>query len=671
MIDFYERKCLLILIMGVMLAMPGHADSEADEQMEEDIIAQLKNMGVGELIEVGTFDPEARSAARKVQKLSETAAALFVLTGEEIRRAGITSLAEALRMVPGIQTARISAHEWAISARGLNEQYASKLLVMIDGRTVYSPLRSEVSWNVQDMLMEDIDRIEVIRGPGASLWGANAVNGIINIISKPAENTHGNLVTAYAGHGEERGIFGMRHGGEFGEDGHYRVYGKFYEHDSFVDVQGAEQPNAWQMKHGGFRMDWSAAERDKLTLQGDIYSGFTDQQSVALFGQTPDTVNINRLGGLNLLTRWQRNLTDGDIILQAYYDRTRRDEVFTKEFRHLYDIDFQHRLLLSERQEFIWGLGFRYTYDKLDSSPQLSYSPERRHDSLFSAFVQDEFMLLPDRLRLTLGSKFEYNNYTGFELQPTTRLLWNLNDRHSLWTSVSRAVRTPSRVEEGIQLDVLTPAARMRIQGNPDLESEVLLAYELGHRFAPAKRFLLDTTLFYNEYDNLRTNEPVGFMPFPPPPTILFLISNQMEGEVYGLETTAYWQATENWKLVASYSYLDTQLHLKPGSTATEAEGLEKNSPHHQASLRSLLTLPHHVEFDMTAYYADNVANHDARRYLRLDLRLGWRPIPALDLSAGVRNLLDKQHREFSTGLSALPPSEVPRAFYLQLKYFF
>ncbi|MCP4702831.1 MAG: TonB-dependent receptor, partial [Gammaproteobacteria bacterium] len=231
------------------------------------------------------------------------------------------------------------------------------------------------------------------------------------------------------------------------------------------------------------------------------------------------------------------------------------------------------------------------------------------------------------------------------------------------------AVRTPSRAEESILLNADTPAARLRVQGNPSLESEVLLAYEAGHRFAPAKRFLLDTTVFYNEYDNLRTNESIASIPFPPPPVIVLQISNEMTGEVYGLETTAYWQATKDWKLIASYSYLDTQLHLKPGSNAAVTELLEDNTPHHQANLRSLLTLPHRIEFDMACYYADNVANQDAKRYIRLDLRLGWRPKPALDLSAGIRNLLDKQHREFGTGLSELPSSEVPRTFYFQLKY--
>jgi len=668
---------ILSLCLSLVIAIPTLALIDKEDQKRRAIIDQLKNLSLEDLIQVETFNPEAGLAGRKVQKLSETAAALFVITQEDIRRAGITHLAEALRMVPGMQVARWDAHQWGISARGFNEQWASKLLVMIDGRTVYSPMRSEVNWDTQDLLMEDVERIEVIRGPGASLWGANAVNGIINIITKSTEDTQGNLITTYLGQGEERAIVGMRHGGEVGDRGHYRVYGKFYEHDTFVDAQGQEHENGWKMKHGGFRLDWEHSSRDTMNLQGNIYDGFA-QQSVQI-----DNRQQTEMSGGSLLARWQRDLTNGEIILQTYYDLSQRKESSYDEDRGIYDIDFQHRWEVSERHEFLWGLGFRYSHDNIDALPPLNYTPQKRKDSLFSAFVQSEFKIPFDGvnenemtengwgdLRLILGSKFEQNDYTGFEIQPTARLLWNKNDKHIFWAAISRAVRTPSRTDADFLLNVELPNTRLLIQGNPELKSEVLLAYELGYRFNLINQFLLDVNLFYNDYDKLRSSETT-VKPFPPPPSLMFKGDNQMDGEVYGLEIATHWQVSEAWKLIGTYSYLDMQLHRKPTSNDTNAELSEGNSPHHQASLRSLFNLSHSLEFDTALYYVDNVPNQNVAHYTRFDVRLGWQPQPSLQLSLGMRNLFDKQHHEFGTGERGISFNEVQRAVYMQLKYQF
>ncbi|EDN68539.1 TonB-dependent receptor [Beggiatoa sp. PS] len=651
-----------------------------DQKERRAIIDQLKNLSLEDLIQVETFNLKAGLAGRKVQKLTETAAALFVITQEDIRRAGITHLAEALRMVPGLQVARINAHEWAISARGLNETNASKLLVMIDGRTVYSPLRSDVIWNLQDLLIEDVERIEIVRGPGASLWGANAVNGIINIITKSTKDTQGNLASFHLGKGEEKSIISLRHGGSLTNNGHYRIYGKFYQHDNFKNSQGQEQPDEWEMKWAGFRIDWDSSQDDTLTLQGDIFDGFIQNTNTFFTPVIQTITNQHEKKGLNLLARWQKNLTHGEMILQSYYDVSQQNRGLFDYFRGIYDLDFQHRWQRNEQHEWIWGLGFRYIHDDIDGSSNTTYTPPKRQDRLFSAFIQNEFKiplnssLEEDKteLRLIVGSKFEHNDYSGFEFQPTARLLWNLNDRHNIWAAISRAVRTPSRSESDIRLNVPSPQFQILIQGNPDLQSETLLSYELGYRFNLTNQFLLDTSLFYNEYDKLRTLEQVDFRPFPPPSLLALQVDNQMYGEIYGLELATHWQVKDNWKLITTYSYLDTQLHLQTTSLdGNNSESIENNSPHHQANIRSLLTLAHEVEFDTALYYVDNLSNQNVAHYTRFDVRLGWQPGDNLTLSLGARNLLDKQHNEFSGEERTETNSEVPRTFYLQLKYQF
>jgi iron complex outermembrane receptor protein len=664
---------VLFTTMVHCLAAVDAVDMDSDQEPFS-MIELLKNLSLEELTQIETFNPKAGLAARKIQKLTDTPAALFVITQEDIRRAGITHLAEALRMVPGMQVVRMSPSSWAISARGLNHQWISKLLVMIDGRTVYSSIRSQVNWDSQDLLMEDVERIEVIRGPGASLWGANAVNGIINIITKSAKNTQGHLLTTHIGTGEEQAIVGMRQGGELGSNAHYRVYGKFYKHDNFVDAKGDDQKNDWEMKRGGFRLDWDF-DSDILMLQGDVYDGFTNPK--LFFGKNTH----NDLRGFNLLARWQRDLTEGDIVLQTYYDqRHRRDYWHLK--RHTYDIDFQHRWQMTEAHELIWGLGFRRTEDNIEVpafefsslSESGSLNPPERQDNLFNVFMQSEFKIYHSPhleesaenggdLRLILGSKFEHNDYTGFEIQPTARLLWNQNNQHILWVAISRAVRTPSRIDEDFRNYFLL--------GNPDLKSEVLLAYELGYRFNLTNRFLLEANLFYNDYDKLRTVEFIIAKN-------LGQTNNQMDGEVYGLELVTHWQITKVWKLISAYSYINTQLHPKSISNdfymaLFDLELMEGYSPRHQASLRSQLNLSPTVEFDTALYYVGNLPNLNVAHYTRFDVRLGWQPQPSLQLSLGVRNLFDNQHNEFAfISPSGIRPSdEVQRAFYLQMKYQF
>jgi len=507
---------ITIILLGSWLfglAYPVMAIHHPDEQRRA-LIEQLKSLALEDLIEVETFNPKASSAARKEQKLTDTAAALFVITQEDIRRSGITTLPEVLRLVPGVQVARINANRWAISARGFNGLFSSKLLVMIDGRSVYTLLRSEVYWDVQDVLLEDVDRIEVIRGPGASLWGANAVNGIINIITKSAKDTTGNSVSLHAGNAEEKTIASFRHGGSFSDTAHYRVYGKFYDHDNFSSEQGLKGYDQWEMRRGGFRTDTELNTEDTLTLQGDIYGG-TARQDVFLFTPAPRVEQDEiRVAGFNLLGRWEHNTERGNMALQAYYDRTQHDEFVYGEHRGNFDLDFQHRFRYSENQEYIWGLGYRFTYDKLRNSPTMSYTPDKQHNKLYSAFVQGEFkiplnplfilnMANPqepnDWIKLTIGSKFENYGSSEVEVQPTIRALWAVNHQHSLWGAISKAVRIPSRSDKDIKFLVFFPGATNSVAlgtGNPDVLPEELIAYELGYRFYPNQDFLLDTNIF-------------------------------------------------------------------------------------------------------------------------------------------------------------------------------
>jgi iron complex outermembrane receptor protein len=664
MFKFFIKIPVIILTIFIVIS------SYANDQEDTMIIDKLKQLSLMELINVEVFNPSGSLAARKVQKLSETPAALFVLTQEDIHRAGITNIAEALRMVPGLQVARIHSSQWAISARGLNDQYASKLLVMIDGRTVYSPLRSQVNWDVQGTLIEDIERIEVIRGSGASLWGANAVNGIVNIITKSAKDTQGTLISSTFGRGEEQNILGIRHGGKLGEHGHYRVYSKFYEHDSFVNAQSEDQNDNWRMKRAGFDMDWKSSEDDSWSLQGEIYDG-SIKVNTSTFTVPANEINAtNTVSGLHLLSRWQHQISSGEIILQSYYNRLKRNEVYWQSTHNIYDIDFQHRSELSDRYEFLWGLGFRYTDSSIAGSNYLTYIPNNRTDNLFSAFAQSEFSITED-LRLIIGSKFEHNDYTGFEVQPNIRMLWNINEIHSMWAAVSRAVRTPARIDEDLQINIFIPqSVKLQISGNPNLNSEELIAYELGYRFNPTNNFLFDLSLFYNNYDELRSIE-TSFQPFPIP-TIFNQYENQMFGHTYGLELASHWQVTDDWKLIGTYSYLYTDLEVTDKSNYTGFAVLEHNSPRNQFSLRSLWNINDNLQLDAALYYVDALESQNIPEYNRFDLRLGWQANKNLTISLGGRNLFDKQHSEFggfsSTG-SSIYTNEIPRSFYLQLQY--
>jgi iron complex outermembrane receptor protein len=586
----------------------------------------LKKMSVEELMDI-----EVTSVSRRPEKLSETASAIQVITPEDIRRSGVTRLPEALRLASNLHVAQVDSRQWAISARGFNNTLANKMLVLIDGRTLYTPLHAGVFWDVQDTLLEDIDQIEVISGPGATLWGANAVNGVINVTTKSAKDTQGLLLLGGGGF-ELRDFLGVRYGGTL-RSAHYRVYGKFFNRDSAIFPSGRDAANDWHMGQSGFRIDWDASRTNLFTLQGDYYSGRIAQPGVG------DTV----ADGGNVIGRWSHTFSDSsDLKLQLYYDRTHRRIPNTfAEVLNIYDVDFQHRFPLGERQDFVWGLSYRLINDDVVNSPGLAFLPPRVSRQWFGGFVQDEIALMKDRVHLTLGTKIERNSYTGFEYQPSGRLAWKLSPHQTMWAAISRAVRTPSRIDRELFAPQSPP---FLIAGGPGFESEELLAYELGYRIQPSDRLSLSLATFYNDYDDLRSLEQVN-----PPARLPVVIANGLKGKSYGAELTADYRVADRWQLRAGYTELQIHISPKPGSTDTTRGSGESHDPNRHFFLRSSLDLPRHLEFDSTFRYVSRIANQNVPDYAELDLRLAWQPKPSLEFSIVGQNLLHDRHVEFGS----------------------
>jgi iron complex outermembrane receptor protein len=614
-------------VLLVALLLPAAA---AAQEPRVAAASDLKKLSIEELMEI-----DVTSVSRRSERLSQAAAAIIVITQEEIRRSGVTSLPEALRLVNSLHVARQTQRDWAISARGFNLTTANKMLVLIDGRSVYTPLFSGVFWDVQDTLLEDVERIEVIRGPGATLWGANAVNGVINIITKKAADTQGGLVTAGAGD-EERGFGGARWGGRFGggageKSGQYRIYGKYFDRDPMVLADGSDGRDDMKMAQGGFRADWKSSAADSFTVQGDAYDGSSGETTRA------DT----DVDGGNLLGRWTRTTSErSGLELQVYWDRThRRIPGLFEEHLDILDLDFQHRLPLAKRHDLVWGFGYRFHQDEVGNSSLVGFFPPRRSFGLASAFAQDEISLLGDRLDVIVGTKVEHNDSTGLEVQPSLHAAWKPDDRHTVWGAVSRAVRTPTRIDEDVVF--FGPNGVHIIEGSRDFESEELLAYELGYRIQPDPELLFDLVGFYNVYDHLRSQEPP---PDAPAPIVLL---NKLDAETWGAELRMNAQPRPGFRLQAAYTRLEKRFSLDPGSRDPLGGLAEGNDPEDRFSLRSSIDLPSDLELDTALRYVGPLPRPRVDGYTELDLRLGWRALEVLELSLVGRNLLHSSHEEF------------------------
>jgi iron complex outermembrane receptor protein len=639
-------------------------------------------------------------ATRTERPYFESAAAISVITQDDIRRSGAVSIADALRLVPGMDVARVDASQWAISARGFNDVFANKLLVLQDGRSVYTPLFSGVYWDVQGAMLEDIDRIEVVRGPGAAQWGANAVNGVINIITRSAKDTRGLLISGGGGT-EERGFGAVRYGDKLGQDAYVRVYGMYFNKDDSALPNGNSSDDAWQLGRGGFRADWDVSPQNLLTFQGDAYRGsisqvigFYDTNAPPFYAGTAHK-EVEVRGG-NLLGRFTHTFSsESDLRVQLYYDRTERDTFVFDEKRNTFDADVQYHFPIRERNDVVVGVGYRVTSDEVGNTETVALNPDSRTTHVFSAFAQDEITLVEDRLKVTLGSKFEHNDYTGFEAQPSARLAWTppTSKKQIVWASVSRAVRTPARAEDDLKLNQVvppgalfsnSPPAVVSIYGNRHFQSEELLASEIGYRIQPHANFSFDVTAFYNIYDDLRSIEmgpsPTQPPTAPPPPPDFFVVENagnKLYGETYGIEAAANCQIAKWWRVQPSYSLLQMELHTRSSSTDSNSENDEGRNPQQQFVLRSsmdltmlctgdtLVTSPdrHSFSLDSALRYVDALPALNISGYVELDVRLGWR-YKNWEVALVGQNLLDNQHPEFKPSFTNTRVTEVERGVY-------
>jgi iron complex outermembrane receptor protein len=668
-----RKRFLLGLACAAALALGPARWARGEDEPAELPGPDLTTLSLEDLLKV-----PVTSVSRHAQTLADSPAAVTVITAEDIRRSNIFKLPELLRLAPGLDVGQINASHWAISSRGFNEFYANKLLVMMDGRTVYTPLFSGVYWDSVDYILPDLNHIEVIRGPGSTLWGANAVNGVISITTKSARDTQGFLFDGVGSTVESIG--GVRYGGKIDDNTYYRVYAKYSDTRDFDLPQDSLEHDGWDSLRSGFRIDRYIGDSDTLTLQGDIFS-LRDGQTVNLpillppFQQPISDTGSN--SGGNVLARWTHVISSkSDFSVQFYYDKQQRQDIQIGYSLDTYDLDIQHRFELAKNNQVIWGMDFRYQSDELRNGAQGEFDPSSRGSTLISGFVQDDISLVPDRFHFIVGTKLETNSYSGFEVQPSARVLWTPNDRNSVWSAVSRSVRTPSRWEEDSKLVFATTPtptglpAQVDTIGHTSFESEEEMAYEVGYRVMATSTLSIDATAFYNSYDKLRSGT-VGAPEFQPTPMPHLLIpinlGNEMSGETYGVELAANWNVTPEWRLSGSYSFLDVQLRSGFGVDPSQEHIYEGVSPRNQAQLHSYYDVTKDIEINASAYYVDHLATGDIPSYVRVDAGVTWRPTKNIDVTLGVQNLLDPHHPEFNSGLFFNQPTEVPRTFFGQL----
>ena len=613
----------ILLTLGLIcFAEPGFAQQPDSSASAE----ALKKLSIEQLMNL-----EVTSVSRRPERLAQAASAIQVITQADIRRSGASSLPEALRLATNLQVAQVNSRDWAISARGFNSTTANKLLVLIDGRTVYTPLYSGVFWDVQDVPLGDVDRIEVISGPGATLWGANAVNGVINVITKRARETQG-LVVSGGGGTELRGFGTTRYGGALGSHVNYRIYGKGWAREPSVLPGGQDATDDWHMEQAGFRLDWDASTINQVTMQGDLYNGRISQA----------TAGDIAVSGGNVVAKWSHTVSaNSAVTAQLYYDRTNRNIPGTfGEDLDIYDVDLQHATRLGARHDVVWGLGYRLINDRVANSALLAFLPPHVTRQWFTGFVQDEIALIPDRLHVALGTKVEHNDYTGYEIQPSGRVSWRLSPSGTLWAAVARALRTPSRIDRELFARVsVTPASYLA--GGPGFRSEEELAYELGYRHQQGS-LALSVATFYSRYHGLRSVEQVN----PPAPDTV-VIGNGQYGESYGAELTVDYLITKGWRVRAGHTELRVHIWPIPGSTDTSRGASESQSPDRQFFLFSSLDLPAHLRLDAGMRAIDDITRQQVPGYAELNAKLTWQPTPQLDLSLVGQNLLHDRHAEF------------------------
>lgn len=643
-----KARAALVILIVFSVALCGAQDQQAD----------LTQLSLEQLTKL-----EVTSVSKKKQKLEDVAAAVYVITQQDIESSGARNIPDLLRMVPGVDVAQNNAHTWAISIRGFGGLFTDKVLVLIDGRSVYTPTSSGVYWDQQNVPLEDIERIEVIRGPGGTIWGANAVNGVINIITKNARDTQRGLVTAATGMNNTADTL-LQYGGKVGQAGAYRVFGSYSNLGNQSAADGMPAADGWHNFYGGFRSDWDLSKRDRLTVQGDLTRSIEGQTvslilSNAAFQQATFNTKLAVSAG-NLLERWDRTLSDhSDISLQAYFDRYNRgDDAVSPESRNTFDLDFHHHLAAGSRHDIVWGLGYRVTSDNLPPGFSDIYVPQQRTDNLFSAFLQDEIRIT-NSVRFTLGSKVEHNAYTGLEYEPGGQLLWTPTRKQAFWLSVARAIRQPARDDTDLQVDIgAFPLNNggigvLKLMGDDhDLRAEKLISYQAGYRRQIGKRFSLDAASFLNFYHSLQTAEPGApfFASNPGPPHLVFPLSfeSRAHAQTYGGEIFAGWSPTSRWRISPGYSFIHMVVNPDASSHDTTVAQTSKDTPRHKFSVRSQLALLHNVDWDVALYHVNSTGDGDVPAYNRVDTRVAWRVGEATEFSVVGQNLLSPQHAEFT-----------------------
>ncbi|HEX4325255.1 MAG TPA: TonB-dependent receptor [Burkholderiales bacterium] len=633
----------LAALLGSAALGPGaHAQIPKDPQTRD-----LAALSLEELSNI-----KVTSVSGVEEPLSDAAASIFVITNEDIRRSAATTLPEALRLAPNLQVARVDARNYAITARGSNGVFENKMLVLIDGRTVYSPLFSGVFWDAQDVMLEDIDRIEVISGPGGTLWGSNAVNGVINVITRSSKDTQGGLLVAGAGNRENGDA--LRYGGKLDNGGSYRVYGKYADYENTTGANGVRMEDGWRRSQAGFRTDWEASAGSAFTLQGDAYRGDLHQAGTQAI----------IIGGANINGSWNKLLDNGSRFrLQAYWDHTDRNQPGAY-IDHLdtANIELQHSFKLTPGQEIVWGAGYRYSWDRVQNGTAFSFLPASLNMHWGNVFAQDE-IALRDNLHLTVGAKVETNIYTGAELLPSVRLAWKVAPQHLLWSAISRVVRAPSRIDRDFYspskpLSVVGGVPQYLIAGGPSFASEVAKVYEIGYRGQVLPSVSFSSTAFYQDYDHVRTLEPG-------PGGINLTFQNKASGSSSGLENWGTWQVLKSWRLSAGYVWQHVRTKLDPDShDVSTASALAGDDPASYWSLRSSVDIARNQELDVSLRHVGALPAPVVPAYYAVDLRYAWRVTPKATVALIGQNLFDKSHPEFGT---APGYSQLDRSFFVKL----
>jgi iron complex outermembrane recepter protein len=631
------------------------------------------------------MNTKVTSVSKTEQTLGRTASAIFVITATDIARSGATNVPDLLRMVPGVDVAQINANTWAISARGLNGRFSNELLVILDGRNLYTPTFGGVLWDTLDLPLEDIERIEVIRGPGAAVWGANAVNGVINIITKKATETQGGMLVVGAGN-LDQGFGTAQYGGGLGKNTNYRIFTKYFNQDHMPAANGAVGFDGWHLLRGGFRTDSHLSPKDNLTVEGDLYAGEENSPTSFLPSVTsPGLINIdiqNPLSGGFLSSAWDHAISArSDTRLQISFDRYKYTDV-VNETRNTVAVDFQHHFLWGDRQDIVWGGGYRDSASDTRGTLTGSFVPPNLNMQVFSAFFQDEVALVQNRLYVTLGSKLEHNPYTGFVLMPSAHVSWTVSPGQMFWGGISRAERTPAENVTAVRANVGgfpgpdgTPVLLAFI-GNPNFKNEGATAYEVGSRTTIARDLSIDIATFYTTYDHQQTDEPAAAFfensPSPAHMVVPLTFLNLEHGEAHGFEIAANWKVTGRWRLSPGYAFEQIHMHLTaPSQDTSTVFDDEGSSPVHSAQLRSHVDLRHGMSWDVSGYFVDRVKSGGAPAYTRLDTGLTWRWTEALSMSVVGQDLLKDRHLEYVDDAGGVRSTLVKRSIYTKLTWQF